>query len=263
MQPVLIEQRGPFTVITLNRPDRRNALTLELMTQLVAAVRAAAADSTRRAIILRGAGPGFCAGMDLKEAQAMPTGHEAIARGVADMLLAVHTSPLVTIAAVHGHAMAGGAGLVAACDLAVMSADAALGYPEVRRGLVPALVSTLLRRQVGERRLRELLLTAEPVTAQRALEIGLVNRVVTGDADAVMNEALALASSVAQGAPGALASSKALLAQLREAPFQEELKSALAFHERARAGTEAAEGIAAFIEKRPPKWIADAGKSPS
>src|SRR4051794_7373497 len=173
MQPVLIEQRGPFTVITLSRPDRRNALTIELMRQLVAAVSAANADASRRAIILRGSGEGFCAGMDLKEAQAMPTGHEAIARGVADMLRAVHASPLVTVAAVHGHAMAGGAGLMAACDLAVAAAGTKIGYPEVRRGLVPALVSTLLRHQIGERRVRGVVLPAGAITAGPGPGIGV------------------------------------------------------------------------------------------
>ena len=151
--PILVEQQSAFTVVTLNRPDRRNALTIELMTQLAGAIDAANADTSRRAIILRGAGEGFCAGLDLKEAQQAGS-HEASARAVAGMLKVVHTSKLVTIAAVHGHAMAGGAGLMAACDLAVAAAGTKIGYPEVRRGLVPALVSTLLRHQVGDRRLR-------------------------------------------------------------------------------------------------------------
>jgi methylglutaconyl-CoA hydratase len=192
--------------------------------------------------------------MDLKEAQQQTSGHEAIARGVADMLSTVHSSPLPTIAAVHGHAMAGGAGLMAACDLAVAAAGTKVGYPEVRRGLVPALVSTLLRHQVGDRRLRELFLTAEPITAERGLELGLINRVVAGDANRVLDEAIALATSVAQGAPGALTATKALLAQLRGSSIDQDLQRALVFHEHARTGNEAAEGIAAFLDKRPPKW---------
>jgi methylglutaconyl-CoA hydratase len=251
--PILVEQKSAFTIVTLNRPDRRNALTIDLMRQLVAAVDVANADASRRAIILRGAGEGFCAGLDLKEAQEHGS-HQESARAVADMLKTVHTSRLPTIAAVHGHAMAGGAGLMAACDLAVAAAGTKIGYPEVRRGLVPALVSTLLRHQVGDRRLRELFLAAEPITAERALELGLLNRVVPGGADHVLNEAIILASTIAQGAPGALSATKSLLGQLRVTVIEKDLERALEFHEHARTGEEAAEGIAAFMEKRKPRW---------
>jgi methylglutaconyl-CoA hydratase len=178
-QPILTEQRGPFTILTLNRPERRNALSIELMTQLVAAIQAANQDSSCRAVILRGAGEGFCAGLDLKQSQEQQN-HSASAHAVANMIKTVHTSSVVTIAAVHGHAMAGGAGLMGACDLAVAAAGTMIGYPEVRRGLVPALISTMLTRQLGDRRLRELMFTAEPITAERAVELGLVNRVVSG-----------------------------------------------------------------------------------
>jgi methylglutaconyl-CoA hydratase len=253
-QPILVEQRGAATtLITLNRPQRRNALSLELMSALCRAIADANNDSTRRVIVLRGAGEGFCAGLDLKEAQERGS-HESSAKSVAAMLKAVHESNLVTIAAVHGHAMAGGAGLMAACDLAVAAAGTKIGYPEVRRGLVPALVSTLLRHQVGERRLRELFLVAEPITVERAYEMGLINRIVSGGADQVLDEAMKLAASVAEGAPGALAATKRLLAQLKPSTLEKDLQAALVFHEHARTGDEAAEGIAAFTEKRKPKW---------
>lgn len=251
--PILVEQRSVFTIVTLNRPDRRNALTIELMNQLVGAVEAANRDSSRRAIILRGAGEGFCAGLDLKEAQQSGS-HEESARSVANMLKTIHTSKLPTIAAVHGHAMAGGAGLMAACDLSVCAAGTKIGYPEVLRGLVPALVSTLLRHQIGDRRLRELFLTAESITAERALELGLINRIVPGGADGAMNGAIELATSIAKGAPGALAATKQLLADLRGSSIETDLQKALLIHEHARTGNEAAEGIAAFMEKRQPKW---------
>ena len=252
-QPILVEQKSVFAIITLNRPDRRNALTIELMNQLGDAITRANADSSRRAIIVRGAGEGFCAGLDLKEAQQSGS-HEASARAVANMLKTVHTSKLPTIAAVHGHAMAGGAGLMAACDLAVCAAGTKIGYPEVLRGLVPALVSTLLRHQVGDRRLRELFLTAEPITPERALELGLVNRVVPGGAEGALNGAIELATSIAKGAPGALAATKQLLADLRASSIDADLQKALSIHEHARSGDEAPEGIAAFMEKRSPKW---------
>src|SRR5690349_8481550 len=231
-QLILVEQRGVVTVLTLNRPERRNALSLELMSELCRAITEANSDPTRRAIILRGAGEGFCAGLDLKEAQARGS-HESSAKSVATMLKTVHQSNLVTIAAVHGHAMAGGAGLMAACDLAVAASGTKIGYPEVRRGLVPALVSTLLRYQVGERRLRELFLTAEPITAERACEFGLINRVVNGGADQVLEEAMKIASSVAQGAPGALSATKRLLAQPKPSTLEQDLEAALVYHEHA------------------------------
>src|SRR5688572_30047992 len=212
--PILVEQKSVFTIITLNRPERRNALTIELMNQLVDAMTRANSDPTRRAIIVRGAGEGFCAGLDLKQAQDSNS-HEESARAVANMLKTVHTSKLPTIAAVHRHAMAGGAGLMAACDLAVCASGTKIGFPEVLRGLVPALVSTLLRHQIGDRRLRELFLTAEPITAERALELGLINRIVQGGADHALHGALDLARSIAKGAPGALAATKQLLADLR------------------------------------------------
>jgi len=252
-QPILVEQRGVATIITLNRPQRRNALSLELMSELCRAVADANNDPPRRVIILRGAGEGFCAGLDLKEAQARGS-HESSAKSVATMLKTVHQSNLVTIAAVHGHAMAGGAGLMAACDLAVAASGTKIGYPEVRRGLVPALVSTLLRHQIGDRRLRELFLTAEPITAERAYELGLVNRVVTGGSDQVLDEAIKLAGTIPEGAPGALAATKRLLAQLKPSTLDQDLDAALVYHEHARTGNEAAEGIAAFNEKRRPKW---------
>lgn len=253
MPPLLTERKDFYALITLNRPDRRNALTIELMTALVEAIENANKDETCRAIILRGAGEGFCAGLDLKQAQESGS-HEASARAVANMLQTVHTSKVVTIAAVHGHAMAGGAGLMAACDLAVATAGTKIGYPEVRRGLVPALVSTLLRHQIGDRRLRELFLAGEPITAERAFELGLINRIVAGGAEQSLDEAIKLATTIAQGAPGALADTKRLLADLRGRAIADDLQTALDFHEHARTSTEAAEGIAAFMEKRPPNW---------
>src|SRR4051812_9042205 len=120
--PILTESRGHVLLVTLNRPERRNALSIELMTQLIAAVDEANADGNVRVIVLRGAGDGFCAGLDLKQAQEKGS-HVDSARMVANMLRAVHTSRLPTIAAVHGFAMAGGAGLMAACDLAVAARD--------------------------------------------------------------------------------------------------------------------------------------------
>src|SRR6201981_3102705 len=212
MPVVLIEKQTPrVTVLTLNRPERRNALTIELLRELNAAIKIASDQPQERVIILRGAGAAFCTGLDLKAAADQTKAH-ATAEMVANTLIAISQTHLITIAAVHGAAVAGGAGIMSACDFVVAAARTKIGYPEVRRGLVAGLVMTFLRRQIGERNMRELLLSSELIDAERAREIGLVNRVVSPDD--VMSEAQKFAESVFQGAPGALARTKRLINEL-------------------------------------------------
>ncbi len=250
---VLAEADGrDATILKLNRPDKRNALSIELLEQLAAAVAAAEDDPAQRVLIVRGAGPAFCSGLDLDEAVDPSRGHHS-AELIARVLLALSGSRLVTIAAVHGAAIAGGAGLMSACDLAVAAADTRIGYPEPRRGLVAALVMTFLRRQVRERDAREILLTGEIFSAQRAYEFGLVNRVAP-TADAALGEARKMAEAVRLGAPRAVSHTKELLGELWPRPVKADLERALKAHRAARDSPEAAEGIAAYREKRPPKW---------
>src|ERR1700747_1785972 len=208
MPMVLIEKETPqITVLTLNRPERRNALTIELLSELNAAIKNASDQPQERVLIFRGAGAAFCTGLDLKEAADTTKAH-ATAEMVANTLIAVSQTQLITVAAVHGAAVAGGAGIMSACDFVVAAERTKIGYPEVRRGLVAGLVMTFLRRQVGERNMRELLLGSELIDAERAREIGLVNRVVAeGD---LMTKAQKFADSVLQGAPSALAQTKKL-----------------------------------------------------
>jgi methylglutaconyl-CoA hydratase len=162
-------------------------------------------------------------------------------------------SSLVTVAAAQGGAFGGGAGLIAACDFAVAADDLQLGYPEVRRGLVAALVTCLLRRQVPGRRLREILLLGQTLSAREALDAGLVNRVVPPAA--LSTAVLALAAAVTEGAPGALSRTKRLLDDLDA--IQADLTTSLDVHLSARDADEAHEGITAFFEKRPPRWARD------
>ena len=252
MPVLLIEKQTPqITVVTLNRPERRNALTIELLTELVAAIRLASDEPNERIIILRGAGAAFCTGMDLKAAT--PQNAHAMAELVAETLLTLSQTRLITISAVHGAAVAGGAGIMSACDFVVAAERTKIGYPEVRRGLVPGLVMTFLRRQVGERNMRELLLGSELIDAGRAREIGLVNRVVAqGD---LMSEAQKFAHSVLQGAPGALAQTKHFIEELWWRSVKEDIDLAFKHHMEARESSEAREGIAAFNQKRPPNWV--------
>src|SRR5438132_8177997 len=253
MPVVLIERQTPqITLVTLNRPERRNALTIELLTELVAAIKVVSDEAQERILILRGAGAAFCTGLDLKAAS--PENAHATAEMVAKALLALSQTRLVTIAAIHGAAVAGGAGIMSACDFVVAAEGTKIGYPEVRRGLVAGLVMTFLRRQVSERNLRELLFSAELIDAVRAKEIGLVNRVVASDE--VMSEAKKIATSVLQGAPGALAQTKQLVEELWWRSVKEDVDLALKYHMEARESDEAREGIGAFNEKRKPRWMA-------
>jgi len=253
MPVILVETQSPqIVVITLNRPERRNALTLELLTELCAAINVASQQPEQRVLILRGAGAAFCTGLDLKEAADTTKAH-ATAEMVATTLITISQTRLITIAAVHGAAVAGGAGIMSACDLVVAAERTKIGYPEVRRGLVAGLVMTFLRRQVGERSMRELLYTAELIDAARAKEIGLVNRVVASED--VMNEAQKFAALVLQGAPGALAQTKRLVEDLWWHSVKEDVDIALKYHMEARKSEEAREGIAAFNEKRKPSWV--------
>src|SRR4030081_2006910 len=245
MPVVLIEKQSPqITVITLNRPERRNALTIELMTELTAAIENAAADPKQRILILRGAGKAFCTGLDLEDAAKEPP--HATAEVAARMLLALAETRLVTIAIVHGAAVAGGAGIMSACDFVIAAERTKIGYPEVRRGLVAGLVMTFLRRQLRERDLRELLLTSELIDAKRAQEIGLVNRVVPPNE--LENTAQSIAASILQGAPGAIGNSKRLIEELWSSSVEEDVALALRHHMEARKSDEAKEGIAAFLE---------------
>src|SRR5881409_1739905 len=253
MPVVLVEKESlQISVVTLNRPERRNALTLELLTQLCAAIKVAADDPQTRVVILCGAGAAFCTGLDLKEAADQTKAH-ATAEMVANTLIAISQTHLVTIAAVHGAAVAGGAGIMSACDFVVAEERTRIGYPEVRRGLVAGLVMTFLRRQVGERNMRELLFGSELIDAERAKEIGLVNRVVAPDS--VMSEAQGFAESVLQGAPGALEQTKRLIDELWWHSVKQDVHLALKYHMQARESVEAREGISAFNEKRRPKWV--------
>jgi methylglutaconyl-CoA hydratase len=251
--PVLLIEKpsSQITILTLHRPERRNSLTIELLNELVGAVNAAANDPAQRVLILRGAGAAFCTGLDLKEAADQSKAHKT-AEMVAKTLITIAETRLVTIAAVHGAAVAGGAGIMSACDFVVAAERTKIGYPEVRRGLVAGLVMTFLRRQVGERNLRELVLGGELIDAERANKIGLVSRVVP--ANELMKEAHKFAESVLQGAPKAIAQTKRLIEELWSTSVKEDVDLALKHHMEARESDEAREGIAAFNEKRKPNW---------
>jgi methylglutaconyl-CoA hydratase len=250
--PVLTSKEGPVSTLTLNRPDKRNALNIELLESLCAALAVVEADASQRIIVLRGAGSVFCSGMDLAEATALERA-ESSAELIGRTLHSLARSRLISIAAVQGAAVAGGAGIMSACDFAVATVDAKFGYPELRRGIVPALIMTFVRRQLRERDARELLFLGKLFDAERALAIGLINRTVA-DATALDVEVRSMISSLLQAAPQALAETKALLNELWPSPLANDLRQAHEHHLATRKSPEAREGIAAFIEKRAPNW---------
>lgn len=251
--PVLLVERpdDAMALLTFNRPERRNALTIELMEQLCGTLDALAAEPRRRLVILNGAGPVFCAGLDLQES-ADPSTAEHGAEWVARTLQTLSQSPLVTIAAAHGAAFAGGAGLLSCCDFAMGTPELQIAFPEVRRGLVPALVGAILQDRLRDADLRELFFIGKPVAAEQAQAMGLVQRIVP--ADRLLDEARALAATILQGAPEAVRQTKRLLQELRSTAPSQRLAQALEFHKRARSSDEAREGIAAFFERRVPNW---------
>jgi methylglutaconyl-CoA hydratase len=249
---VLVEPLEPgISIVTLNRPERRNALSIALMRELCEAIQSLAADPRERVLILRGAGPAFCAGLDLQEA-ADPQLIDSSSDWVKRTLSTIQETSLITICAAHGGAIAGGAGVMASCDLSVAADDLKIGFPEVRRGLVPALVSTVLCGKLCDGDVRELFLLGETISAERAREIGLVQRVMP--ASHVFDEAQRLARTILLGGPEAVRQTKRLLNLHANVEADERVEEFIASQLQARRGAEAREGAAAFLEKRPPNW---------
>jgi methylglutaconyl-CoA hydratase len=254
--------RGSTAILTLDRPDRRNALSRGLVLALDQAVERAEKDPAVRAVILTGAGSSFCAGMDLAELQeSLGEGEKteaSQAQQIQDDALRlarlydrIYNLPRPTIAAVNGAAVAGGAGLVSVCDLAVAVPEARFGYPEVRRGLVAAMVMPHLLRHVGERMARYLLLTGELIDANSAWQAGFVNAVVP--AERLLDQALAWAASCAEGGPLALARTRVLLRLFSQQtpPIEEAARASAA----PRLTEECRLGLEAFFARRPAPWV--------
>jgi methylglutaconyl-CoA hydratase len=254
---VLYQMQAPAVVVTLNRPDKRNALNRQLIAELTAAVQRAIAEPHCRCVILTGAGTAFCAGMDLAELSAtldQPSEAEQVRQdteNLATLYELIYTSPKPTLAAVNGPAVAGGAGLMTVCDLALAIPAAKFGYPEVRRGLLAAMVMPHLLRHVGQRTARELLLRGTLLDAEQAYHAGLVNAIV--EADKLLDTALAWARDISDGGPEALAATKELLreaATISSALWEKCRQESAA----ARLRPEAKAGLRAFLEKRGNPW---------
>jgi len=234
---LLIEDHGAVRVLTMNRPEKRNALNTALTQALLDGLRAADAADAVRVVVLAGAGKGFCAGADLSEFKDLTPEKQHLVDERAELTMQLHlvfskmAKPVVT--AINGAAMGGGAGLAIAGDLAVMAASATIGYPETRHGIVAALVMANLVRQVGRKHAFELVSLGEPLTSQQALSIGMVNRVVP-DMD-LMSATLEIAEKLAAVNSLAMKATKQLFHEVADLPLEEALKRGRETNRRMRA----------------------------
>ncbi len=256
---VEVENHGPTRLLLLNRPEVRNALNAELVSDLLQALDDAESEKNVRALVLSGQGKDFCAGADLKVLRAIAdrTLEENLedSRHLGSLFQRIHRSPLPVIAAVNGNALAGGCGLACVCDFVFAAEDSTFGFTESRIGFVAAIVSSFLQDRVGPGRTRDLLLTGRRFPASEGLTMGLVDRVV--EPSQVKDSALSQARELAKCAGSSLALTKQLLADQRGQTLEEAMESACQLNARTRATDDCREGIAAFLEKRKPRWITD------
>lgn len=252
---ILVTDNPPIRTITLNRAERRNAMTQEMQLELIKVLEESAADRCG-VLIITGAGEAFCSGLDLSELQTLrdksPMEHRADAERIARLFLALYEVPLPTIAAVNGPAIAGGTGLATLCDFTLATPAARFGYTEVRIGFVPAIVSAFLSLQIGDKQCRDLLLSGRLFGSQDALRLGLVNEIVE-DAD-LMQRAHTLAKSLLDNSPQSLSATKQLLAAQNRAWLDASIVAAMEFNAKSRETPDFHEGITAFLEKRKPVW---------
>ncbi len=253
---ILAERDGRVGRIWLNRPDVRNAFNAVMIGELRDALRSLAGDAAVRVIVLSGQGASFCAGADLAWMRdTVRFSRDQNLReslDLAECLYEIYTVPKPTVARVNGPAIGGGTGFVCACDIAVASTAARFGLSEVKIGLVPAAISPYVLRRIGESRARRYFLTGERFDARRAEEIGLVNIAVEpGELDAKVEE---IVSSLLSSGPEALAKAKELLTRVPGMDFAEVKRYTAEMIAGLRTGAEAQEGMAAFLEKRKPKW---------
>ena len=252
---LLVGYDGSIATITLNRPDKRNAISHELIEELLA-VLDEVGNSSARVLILTGAGKAFCSGMDLDNLKALvgrsPEQSLKDSEIMARLFRSLYDFPRPTIAAVNGAAIAGGCGLATLCDFTLAAPEAKFGYTEVRIGFVPAIVSTFLLRQVGEKHARDLLLTGRIIGAEEAYRIGLINEIVP--AEKLIDRARELASQLMENSPASLVCTKRLLSEQARVELDAQIEAAVRENATIRATKDFREGISSFLEKRKPRW---------
>jgi methylglutaconyl-CoA hydratase len=249
------QQKGILWV-TLNRPEKRNALSPQMIEELTAVLAGAGEDVRCGVVVLTGAGSAFCAGLDLEHLESLEhrsaAEHREDSERIARLFRVLYDCPRPTIAAVNGAAIAGGCGIATLCDFTLAVPRAKFGYTEVRIGFIPAIVSTFLLGQVGEKQARDLLLTGRIFEAAEAHSLGLVNELV--EPEGLVQAAERLAGQLLENSPEALAATKRLLSANAGAGLDAEMETAIQANADARLTGDFREGIRAFLEKRVPKW---------
>jgi methylglutaconyl-CoA hydratase len=253
---IRLEEYAPWAELVLNRPDSRNAISSEMIGEICEAMDHLEHQPDLRVVIFRGEGESFCAGADLNELQKIQnsTFEENIAasRELVRLFRRIYTFPKATIAAVHGHCIAGGCGIATGCDLIVADKTAQFRYSEAAIGFVAAIVTIFLLRSVGEKHARELLFTANVLSAEKAHRIGLVNAVVENGEH--VERARKLAREMARNSATSIALSKDVLASIPSLGLEEAFEFAANINAAGRLNQDCLEGIAAFLEKRTPAW---------
>src|SRR5215813_10499669 len=254
-ETLLLEHEGDIAKLTLNRPDKRNAMSARMICEIMAALDEIE-QSKARVVIVTGAGKAFCAGMDLEmlSAIAKQTPHEnqEDSKRMAKMFRRIWSFTKPMIAAVHGPALAGGCGIATLCDFTIAAPEAKFGYTEARISFLPAIVSVFLSRQVGEKRARDLLLTGRVVQPEEAREMGLVTEIVPSDG--LMERAREIADTLMASSPTSLIRAKRLLTSAAGAAIDHDLERAILESARIRCTPDFKEGLASFLEKRKPVW---------
>jgi methylglutaconyl-CoA hydratase len=250
-----LAEQGGIALLTFNRPAKRNAISYELIDELLAALEELRSGATR-VLLLTGAGNSFCSGMDLENLKAI-TGRTTAenrkdSETMARLFRSIYEFPRPTIAAVNGPAVAGGCGIATLCDFTIASTEAKFGYTEVRIGFVPAIVSSWLIRQIGEKAARDLLLTGRIISADEALRIGLITETV--EPARLLERAHELALQLLKNSPGSLATTKKLMNSYSGRDLEWQLEAAIEANAAIRTTEDFREGISSFLEKREPKW---------
>ncbi len=252
---VQLTHEGRVATLTLNRPEKRNAISFELIDDLVRALDAVA-KSDAIVLIVTGAGKAFCSGMDLDNLKALlgRTSEQNLqdSETMVQLFRSLYEFPKITIAAVNGAAIAGGTGLALLCDFTLAVPDAKFGYTEVRIGFVPAIVSTFLLRQVGEKQARDLLLTGRIFGAEEASRMGLINEIVPGEK--LMSRARELAELLMENSASSLRATKQLLTDHARLELDAHINAAVRENAAIRSTADFREGITSFLEKRKPVW---------
>jgi methylglutaconyl-CoA hydratase len=254
-EATLYELRGDAAWITLNQPEKRNALNGEIVAGLGTHLQTAIADDRVRVIVLTGAGAAFCAGADLKSGGVSPGGDAE--NPFVTVLKTIWEAPKPVIGRINGHAFGGGIGLAAACDISVAADAAMFSFSEVRVGVIPAMISVVVIPKLGIHNTMWLFLTGERFSAQRAAELGLVHRAVpVADLDRAIEDIIGM---IRLGGPNAIREAKQLVRRVPELSMDEAFRYTSKKIGELFAGDEAAEGMLAFLEKRKPKWAEKAG----